>query len=62
MGNHKFGTHLEHLNAVAGSRSGRMIAIGGERDTDAVDRSQIHVYAKSKLDLDTAVNFVNMSR
>lgn len=50
MGNLKYGTHLEHLQAVAGSRSGRMVAVAGARDTDAVDQSKVHVYAKSKLD------------
>lgn len=50
MGTTKFGTHLEHLWAVAGSRSGRLVAVGGERDTQAVESSKVHVYTKSKLD------------
>ncbi|MFO7566540.1 MAG: HEAT repeat domain-containing protein [Enhygromyxa sp.] len=50
MGTSKYGTHLEHLWAVAGSRSGRMIAIAGERDAEGVDSSKVHVYAKAKLD------------
>ncbi|MCA9684000.1 MAG: hypothetical protein KC457_17500, partial [Myxococcales bacterium] len=50
MGTNKFGTHLEHLWAVAGSRSGRLIAVAGERDAESVDRSQVHVYTKSKLE------------
>ncbi|PRQ05020.1 HEAT repeat protein [Enhygromyxa salina] len=50
MGTLKYGTHLEHLWAVAGSRSGRMIAVAGERDSEAVDSSKVHVYTKSKLE------------
>lgn len=50
MGTLKYGTHLEHLWAVAGSRSGRLIAVAGERDAEAVDRSKVHVYSKSKLE------------
>lgn len=49
MGTQKFGTHLEHLWAVAGSRSGRQLAVAGERDAASVESSQVHVYAKSKL-------------
>lgn len=50
MGTTKFGTHLEHLWAVAGSRSGRLIAVAGVREADGVDSSKVHVYAKAKLD------------
>jgi ParB family chromosome partitioning protein len=50
MGTQKFGTHLEHLWAVAGSRSGRLVAVAGERDSEQVDRSKVHVYTKAKLD------------
>ncbi len=50
MGTLKYGTHLEHLWAVAGSRSGRLIAVAGERDADGVDTSKVHVYTKAKLD------------
>ncbi len=50
MGTSKFGTHLEHLWAVAGSRSGRLIAVAGERDADGVETSKVHVYGKTKLD------------
>ncbi|WP_146657802.1 HEAT repeat domain-containing protein [Enhygromyxa salina] len=50
MGTQKNGTHLEHLWAVAGSRSGRVIAVAGERDAETVDSSSVHVYSKSKLD------------
>lgn len=50
MGTTKYGTHLEHLWAVAGSRSGRLIAIAGERDADELDSSKVHVYAKAKLE------------
>ena len=50
MGTTKYGTHLEHLWAVAGSRSGRLIAVAGEREADGVDTSKVHVYAKAKLD------------
>lgn len=50
MGMQKFGTHLEHLWAVAGSRSGRVIAVAGERDAESVDSSKVHVYSKSKLE------------
>lgn len=52
MGTQKFGTHLEHLWAVSGSRSGRLIAVAGERGSDGelVDRSKVHVYVKAKLE------------
>jgi len=50
MGTLKYGTHLEHLWAVAGSRSGRLVAVAGERDGDGVDTSSVHVYTKAKLD------------
>ena len=50
MATQKFGTHLEHLWAVAGSRSGRLVAVGGERDSESVDRSTVHVYTKAKLE------------
>ncbi|HLT40851.1 MAG TPA: WD40 repeat domain-containing protein, partial [Enhygromyxa sp.] len=50
MGTTKYGTHLEHLWAVAGSRSGRLIAVAGERDADGVDSSKVHVYTKAKLE------------
>ena len=50
MGTTKYGTHLEHLWAVAGSRSGRLIAVAGEREADGVDSSKVHVYTKAKLE------------
>jgi ParB family chromosome partitioning protein len=50
MGTTKYGTHLEHLWAVAGSRSGRLIAVAGEREAEGVDTSKVHVYTKAKLD------------
>jgi ParB family chromosome partitioning protein len=50
MGTQKFGTHLEHLWAVAGSRSGRIIAVAGERDSELVSSSKLHVYVKAKLE------------
>lgn len=46
----KFGTHLEHLWAVAGSRSGRLVAVAGERAAAGVDTSKVHVYRRSKLE------------
>jgi ParB family chromosome partitioning protein len=50
MSTQKYGPHLEHLHAVAGSRSGRLIAVGGRRETDTPVDSQVHLYGKSKLD------------
>ncbi|NVB41371.1 HEAT repeat domain-containing protein [Pseudenhygromyxa sp. WMMC2535] len=50
MGTKKFGTHLEHLWAVAGSRSGRLVAVAGERDAESITTSKVHIYSKSKLD------------
>jgi ParB family chromosome partitioning protein len=50
MSTQKYGPHLEHLYAVAGSRSGRLIAVAGRRETDTPVDSQVHLYVKSKLD------------
>ena len=50
MSTQKYGPHLEHLYAVAGSRSGRLIAVAGRRETDTPVDSQVHLYGKSKLD------------
>ncbi len=50
MSTQKYGPHLEHLYAVAGSRSGRLIAVAGRRETDTPVDSQVHIYVKSKLD------------
>src|SRR5688572_11627704 len=38
----KYGPHVEIPHAIAGSVSGRMIAVGGERDAD-VKESHVHV-------------------
>src|SRR5262245_30944341 len=38
----KFGPHVEILHAVAGSVSGRLLAIGGKRDAD-IKESRVHV-------------------
>ena len=46
----KHGTHLEHLWAVAGARSGRLIAVAGERLAEGVEDSTVHVYARATLD------------
>jgi ParB family chromosome partitioning protein len=51
MSTQKYGPHLEHLHAVAGARSGRFIAVAGKRETDTPVDSQVHVYAKAKLDI-----------
>ncbi|MFV8755545.1 HEAT repeat domain-containing protein [Nannocystaceae bacterium ST9] len=50
MSTQKYGPHLEHLYAVAGSRSGRLIAVAGRRETDTPVDSQVHLYVKSKLE------------
>ncbi|MCA9672889.1 MAG: HEAT repeat domain-containing protein, partial [Myxococcales bacterium] len=44
----KFGPHVEQLAAVAASGSGRLVAIGGYRDSDAVETSRVHLLSAPK--------------
>ena len=44
----KYGPHVERLRAVAGSLSGRLVALGGERE--AQDGSEVHVLQLSNSD------------
>ncbi len=45
-----FRPHLERLTAVAGSPSGRCVAIGGRRDAANVAGSTVHVFGGKKLE------------
>ena len=44
----QYAPHLERLLAVAGAPSGRRFAVGGERDADGVNASQVHVFNAGK--------------
>ena len=45
----KYGPHLERLGAVAGSLSGRLVAMGGEREAGPDESSAVHVLEVAKL-------------
>lgn len=51
----KFAPHVERLRAVAGSRSGRLLAMGGAREAEGLAASTVHVLSASKLKAQAAL-------